>query len=892
MESTEPSRNDAAWSHLAAIYAVLSATNEAILRATDEGDLFRRVCDAAVESGKFRVMAIALPDGDSGNVRIVASGGNVRIADANGMRPEEISAGAPISVADGPHGQGLVGTAFRSRQPAFSNDILADPRTAPWHAMAERHQVRSGAAVPLLQDERAQGVLLFYSAEKNAFDDETLQLIERLARNLAFALQGFAREKERRHAEREQRAVEARYRLILETIEDAYYEVDLRGSIVLCNGAFARLIGYDMEELPGQNYREIQAPATAARVFQLFNEVYRTGISTPSFDWDMVHKAGHTVVGEGSVQLVRDSAGHPIGFCGILRDVTERRKTEQALRESEARFRALTNLSSDWYWEQDAELRYTRMESRHTTSNAIQRTFIGRHPWETELEMHAPGGWEAHRALLQSRQPFRDAIMFRQLANDTPYYISVSGEPMFDQENRFVGYRGVSREITDQKIAEARIQHLATHDSLTGLPNRAMFNQLLSHALTGAHRNERKVAVLFIDLDRFKFINDTLGHVAGDQLLQEITERFKKALRASDVIARLGGDEFVVLIEDVKSVDKVRTVARKLLSAAIKPVLLLGRECRVTASIGIALYPQDGVDEQTLMKNADIAMYFAKSEGKNNFQFYSNDITSQSLERLTLENNLRHAMENGELALHYRAKRDLCSGAITGVEALLRWDNPELGTVSPAQFIPAAEETGLIVPIGKWVLRTACLQNVAWQKQGLPPICMAVNLSVRQFGDEHLLTDLTEILAETGMAPHLLELEITEGMVIQNPAQAVKLLSEIKQLGVRLAIDDFGTGYSSLGQLKNFPIDTLKVDRSFIRDVATNNEDKAITEAIIAMGKTLSLTVVAEGVETREQEAFLREHACDEMQGYYFSRPIPGNEFAELLRDHVPVPSS
>jgi len=877
------SRGDPEWSHLAAIYAVLSSTNEALLRATTNEELYQNVCEAAIESGKFLVMAVAIPEPDTGHIRIVATAGG---------QSREIGGDIAISVTDEvPQGQGLVGLAFRNQCPCFSNDILNDPRTAPWHHIAASQGVQSGAAVPLLLEQQTLGVLLFYSAEKNAFDEETLKLIERLARNVAFALQNFSRESERKAAAQEQRIAEVKYRRILETIEDAYYEVDLRGNIVLFNGAFCRLTGYSESEMAGKNYREIQSPETADRVFENFNAVYRTGIATPSFDWDMQHKGGHTVVGEGSVQLVRDATGKAVGFAGILRDVTERRKIEQALRDSEARFRALTNLSSDWYWEQDAELRYVRMESRHATSNAVQTTFVGKQPWETELEMHAPGGWDGHRELLLAHQPFRDAIMFRQLANDTPYYISVSGEPVFDREHNFTGYRGVSREITDQKIAEARIQHLATHDSLTGLPNREMFNQMLNHALSSAQRYARMCAVLFIDLDRFKFINDTLGHVAGDQLLQEITRRFKKALRASDVVARLGGDEFVVLIPEMNGPEQATKVARKLLSAAIKPVVLLERECRVTASIGIALYPRDGEDEQTLMKNADIAMYFAKSEGKNNYQFYSNDITSQTLERLTLENNLRHAMARNEFTLHYQAKRDLKKGTITGVEALLRWDNPELGSVSPAQFIPAAEETGLIVPIGKWVLRTACLQNVAWQQQGLPPICMAVNLSVRQFSDEDLLCDLAEILAETGMAPELLELEITEGMVIQNPAQAVKLLSAIKALGVRLAIDDFGTGYSSLGQLKNFPIDTLKVDRSFIRDLATNTEDKAITEAIIAMGKTLSLTVVAEGVETQEQEAFLRAHACDEMQGYYFSRPIPGDEFAELLRGHVPLPS-
>ena len=682
------------------------------------------------------------------------------------------------------------------------------------------------------------------------------------------------------------RESEEKYRSILETIEEAYYEVDLKGNLVLCNGAFCRMLGYKAEELIGKNNRSFQPPEAATTVFSIFNQVYRSGMPANSFDWVMLRKDGSRVLGEGSVQLVRDYQGNVTGFRGILRDVTERRRVEQALRESEARFRALTHLSSDWYWEKDAELRYTRMEGRHEKAKSIQNSFVGKRPWETELEVITDGGWQAHRSVLDAREPFRDVVMFRELADGRPYYINVSGEPVFDGTGMFSGYRGVSREITDQKMAEERIKHLATHDALTGLPNRVMFSHLLTTAIPLAQRQRRSLAVLFIDLDRFKFINDTLGHEAGDKLLKKVTSRFKKALRASDVIARFGGDEFVVLVQDLSDTKHVVTIARKILSAAIRPVTLMGRECRVTASIGIAMYPQDGDNEQSLMKNADIAMYFAKEEGKNNFQFYSKDIKSQSLERLVLENNLRNALERNEFSLHYQAKLDLSNSTITGVEALLRWDNAELGSVPPAQFIPIAEETGMIVSIGKWVLRTACAQNVAWQRMGLPPICMAVNLSVRQFSDEHLLHDIAAILRETGMAPHLLELEITEGMVIHNPEHALKLLSAIKAMGVRLAIDDFGTGYSSLGQLKNFPIDTLKVDRSFIRDIATNSEDKAITEAIIAMGKTLSLTVVAEGVETMEQEAFLRENACDEMQGYYFSKPIPAAELEALLSKH------
>ncbi|RJF96813.1 EAL domain-containing protein [Noviherbaspirillum cavernae] len=872
-------RDDERLRHLVAMYAVLNATNEAILRATVAPELYERVCHAAVDGGKFRVTAIAIPDADSGAIKVVA---------VAGTQAQKIGGGAGISIdADSEQGQGLVGLAYRSGVACHSNDFLNDERTRPWHDSARRGGIHSGAAVPLLLDERVIGVLVFYSIERNAFDAETIELIERMARNISFALGNFAREAERRKAEQALRESEEKYRNILETIEDAYYEVDRQGNYVLVNRAFCRMVGYDESEVIGRSYRDFQSPEVAVRVLKAFNEVYQTGVPSNGYDWETIRKDGRKVVSEGSVKLIVNADGEPSGFRGMLRDVTERRKVERALRESEARFRGLTNLSTDWYWEQDSEFRYTRMDSRHTNVMATQRSFLGRRPWETELEIQAGGGWDAHRVLLDGGESFRDVIMYRLLPGGRPYYISVSGEPVVDNEGQFLGYRGVSREITEQKIAEERIQFLATHDGLTRLPNRLMFSELVNHAISTSQRHKRNFAVLFIDLDRFKFVNDTLGHEAGDRLLKEIAARFKQVLRASDVLARLGGDEFVILIQESEDSEQIAVVARRILSAALKPIMLMGQECRVTASIGIATFPEHGQDEQTLMKNADIAMYYAKEEGKNNFQFYSTDIKTLSLERLTLEANLRHAMEHDEFSLHYQAKLDLKKGSITGVEALLRWQNAELGSVAPNRFIPVAEETGMIVPIGKWVLRTACEQNMAWQRQGLPPICVAVNLSVRQFADENLLGDIAAVLAETGLAPHLLEIEITEGMVVHHPERAIKLLTAIKAMGVRLAIDDFGTGYSSLGQLKNFPIDTLKVDRSFIRDIATSADDKAITEAIIAMGKTLSLTVVAEGVETMEQEAFLREHACDEMQGYYFSKPIAADEFTALLKTHL-----
>ncbi|CAG1017098.1 putative signaling protein [Burkholderiaceae bacterium] len=591
---------------------------------------------------------------------------------------------------------------------------------------------------------------------------------------------------------------------------------------------------------------------------------------------------------DGTVLEIR---GMPIpgrGFVTIYTDITQRARAERALRDSEARFRSLTALSSDWYWEQDTEFRFVRLEGRHVSgdSSAFENE-LGKTYWELGFEIE--GGWEARRARLAAHEPFSDLVIQRRYPDGQQRFLRISGEPYLDAQGRFAGYRGVGRDVTPQKIAEERIQYLATHDGLTELPNRVLFSQLLNNKIHNARRYRSTFAVMFIDLDRFKLVNDTLGHEAGDELLKEMASRFSACLRASDVVARLGGDEFVVLVQEVGDREQVTTVARKLLSAAIRPVPIKGQDCRVSASIGVSLFPQDAEDEASLMKRADAAMYRAKAQGKNGFHFYSKEAEAQSLERVSFETSLRLALQRGEFSLHYQAKLDLKSGAISGVEALLRWQHPELGTVPPMEFIPLAEETGLILTIGRWVLKTACAQNVEWQRQGLPAVCVSVNISARQFTDE-LPGDIAEVLAATGMEPSLLELELTEGTVMANAERAVRLLGAIKRMGVRLAIDDFGTGYSSLAQIKRFPIDTLKVDRSFIREIGSGSQEASITQAIIAMGKTLSLTVVAGGVETEEQQTYLSAQACDEIQGYHFSKPVHAEQFAELLRRHVPAP--
>ena len=445
-------------------------------------------------------------------------------------------------------------------------------------------------------------------------------------------------------------------------------------------------------------------------------------------------------------------------------------------------------------------------------------------------------------------------------------------------------HSSLMRRLREEQLAAEQIEYLAFHDKLTGLHNRGMFSRLLEQKLQEAKRYDHPLAILFVDLDRFKNINDTLGHQAGDLLLQEMATRLKTCLGDSDCIARLGGDEFVIMVCGLNAVEQLTALAQKLLASVSRTFRLRDHEFRVTASIGISVYPTDGTDERTLMKNADIAMYQSKEDGKNTFTFYCAALNTHSVERLAFESSLQRALDAGQFRVHYQPKVDCRTSQMKGVEALLRWNHPDLGPVSPAKFIPVAEENGLIVPIGRWVLLTACQQHVAWRDLGYAPLRMSVNLSARQFYDVHLLSDVRSILAQTRMDAAFLELEITESMLMRDVERASKVLDEFKKLGIRLSLDDFGTGYSSLSNLKRFQIDTIKVDRSFVRELPANKEDRAITEAIIAMGRSLNMTIVAEGVETRAQTEFLRDHDCDEFQGFYFSKAVPAAAIADLMR--------
>ncbi|MBV8925539.1 MAG: EAL domain-containing protein [Bradyrhizobium sp.] len=785
------------------MFGAISATNEAILRAKTEQELYQRVCDAASHAGKAIAAVVMLPEERSTRLKAAASAG----ASADLVTQSRYSVDP-----DDIHG-GVCGTAFHTQKPFVDGDVVNSAHGEPWRRAGRSSGTVACVAVPLVKNGQSVGVLMFFVGRSWAADEEVVAVLARMAENVSFALDNFQRAAEKAKAD-DQKERLARMLVSLSATNEAIMRAKSRSELfeLVC-------------ESVAQGAKFTSTCIALAR---------------PDSEYlDLVAVAGPTAENTRKVRLSR-SAGHPEG----------RGLSGTAFRTRQA------CISNDYLSDPRGIAFHAMARSDGAKSGAAFPLRVGGDVVGIMLFLSA----ERHTFTPEF------AELLQRLADNVSFALE-----NFDRADA-------------KHRADERIEYLASHDSLTGLPNREMFNGLLRHTIERARRHERRFALLFIDLDRFKIINDSLGHDAGDVLLVEVAGRLRGALRADDVVARLGGDEFVVIVADGCDRGDIERLAAVLLSLLAEPVQLGGHECHTTASIGIAIFPDNGSDAQTLTKSADVAMYLAKEDGKNGFRFCNGEVRAQSIERLKLETELRHAVERDQFSLHYQPKVEMASGRITGVEALLRWAHPQLGLVPPAQFIPLAEETGLIVPIGRWVLRQACAQNMAWRRRGLRPVSMAVNLSPRQFADEHLLDDIDGALLASRMSPALLQLEVTESMVMRNVARAVRVLDAIRSRGIRLAIDDFGTGYSSMSLMKQLPIDTIKIDRSFVRDLPRDPEDQAIAQAIISMGKALGMTIVAEGVESAEQQAFLRDHHCDEMQGYLFSRPLPPRELAKLLR--------
>ena len=569
-------------------------------------------------------------------------------------------------------------------------------------------------------------------------------------------------------------------------------------------------------------------------------------------------------------------------IAAVNRMGADLQQREDALRQSERRLQAILDNSTAVICMKDVTGRYLLVNRCFEEMFSVTRAQAEGHS-DAELFPASLARLlrDNDRQVIEARAPMEFEEMI-QLGEERRTYISVKF-PLSDSDGEVYAVCSISTDITQRMRDEARLEYLAYHDVLTGLANRALFMDRLEHAISRRNPAARKLAVLFMDLDRFKYINDTLGHEIGDHLLKILARRLSECLRKSDTIARFGGDEFAILLEDLESGETASQVAEQLLDVFTQPVHIQGHELYMTTSIGISIFPDDCDDAGCLLKNADTAMYRAKEMGRNIYQYYSEEMSNQTLERLRLETDLRNAMEKNQFYIVYQPQVELGGGRVIGVEALIRWRHPELGMVSPLKFIHILEEMGLIGAVGEWVLRQACRQACQWRRNGHPGLRMSVNLSVRQFHDPQLHRRVAQILAETGMAASGLELEITEGVLMQQDQVTMANIKDLQRMGVRLSIDDFGTGYSSLSYLKRFPISTLKIDRSFIRDLAEDPEDAAIVRAIIAMARSLKLEIIAEGVETEQQLAFLSAQGCAAVQGYFFSPPLSADELEKYL---------
>ena len=1155
---------------LGRMYAALNAANEEILKNRDPSVLYQRLCELLIEHAGLQLAAVRLLDRQSGWIEPVAHAGG----------PASYLARARVSIdRKRPQSHGPSGRVALEGCTLVNNDYFADPALALWHDEARAAGIAAMMSVPLRRGGEVIGLMSLYSAEKAWFDPELVGLAERMAANVSFALDNFDREAKRAAVAQALRESETRFRSLTELSADWYWEQDAQfrftvisgpGADALANGSAASYLGkarwetQDLEPYEGDWHAH---RAQLERRESFHDVVFRRRFADGS--------SGYMSV---SGEPVFDAEGGFAGYCGVAKNVTDKVRAAQALREGETRFRSLTSLSSDWYWEQDAELRFVANGGADKLRGGITAAeHVGLRRWELPGTEALSGSWKEHQAILAARLPFRD-FMLRRTAGGEVHYISVSGEPifgeggvfrgyrgvakdvtashravlalreseerfrnlsglssdwyweqdaefrfthtsadrgspvfgdpatllgktrwdlpltplsctwdrhrevlrahrtfrdfeysyageggalryvsasgypMFDEAGRFTGYRGIARDITarkhdEQRItlhaerqeaiarfgqyalgrrtidelyaeaartlrggcvdaacglelladgarymvraadgagaqrtlgmvatiapdsllpetlrenapriideeflasrpldgpgrewrramksavyvpvraednpasvlgmyslqakafgaedvrfaeavghvlstalqrqrAEQRLAHLAQFDALTGLPNRSLLQDRFAQTLVQSRRRHVHAGVLFVDLDRFKLINDTLGHHQGDALIRQVGERLVACVRPGDTVGRISGDEFAVVLADLARPDDASLVAQKALDALARPFELGGNEAYVTASIGIAAFPADGDDAETLLKNADMAMYRAKESARNSYCFFTAEMNQRSVAKVQLNTDLRRALERSEFTLHYQPKVDLASGKLRGMEALLRWKHPTRGLVSPGEFIPALEDSGLILPVGEWVVDEACRQLRCWSEAGNMPVPVAVNLSPKQFGRRELDALIRAALVRGGVSAEFLELEITESCLMENPEDAVRALRNLRAAGLRISVDDFGTGYSSLSYLTRLPLSALKIDRSFVRDAETSAEATSIVRAVIDMAQNLRLTVIAEGVETEQQAAFLRRHGCDQAQGYFYGRPVPAEEISSRL---------
>jgi len=641
---------------------------------------------------------------------------------------------------------------------------------------------------------------------------------------------------------------------------------------------FNNRVSYDQITLPQDRERVRTHIHEAMERNEAFEVEYRIRRADGSIRWVLERGVG-----------LRDDHGELAWMEGFIQDISDRMAVNEALREAVRRFRSIFEHATEGIFQ-------TTPDGQYLNANPALARIYGHDAPDTLINHLQDIGRQLYvlperRAefvhIMQTRGVVRsfESQVYRR--DGSVIWISENARAVRDDDGKVQFYEGTVVDITERKQHETVLEHQASHDNLTGLPNRSLLRDRIEQAIAMGYRNGHKVAVVFVDLDHFKLINDSLGHHVGDRLLLEVADRLVGCVRGHDCVARQGGDEFVIVLTEQHDDDGIIAIVSRLLEVISQPWIDNGHEYGLSCSMGISCYPQDGDDPDALLRCADAAMYQAKASGRNTYHFFTPELNHAINERLELESRLRHALDRDELRVYYQPRVDVAGGRIIGAEALIRWDCPGRGLIPPDSFVPIAEESGLITPIGKWILQEACRQNRAWQDAGLPPISVSVNLSPIQFRHAGLVESVAAALACSGLDPAWLELELTESFVMHDAERINVAMQALKALGIAIAVDDFGTGYSSLSYLKRFPVDRLKVDKSFVRDIDSDPDDAAIVRAIITLGHALGLKVVAEGVETAAHLEYLRLHGCDELQGYYFSRPVPAAEMEALLRDAV-----
>jgi diguanylate cyclase (GGDEF)-like protein/PAS domain S-box-containing protein len=852
----------------ARLYAALSGLSELVARALSVDELLRGACELAVSSGNFQLALVRMAQPGSALAAVVAcSGEQTPWMD----RPIDLRPGSPDN-------ESLVARAYRSGQPVVSRHADLPPGHFVARAAADTG-TRSAGAFPLYRHGRCVGAMLVRSRAPDAFEGDVAVLLERMAGTVSRGLDALETAEE-----------VGRFRLALDNSADTVSLVDAETLRFLdVNDTLCRLTGYTREELLAMRVPDL-LPHSAEEVRAAYDALIRDP-SRPGFIRTHYKcKDGSTIPFESARRVLR-SGGRWI-MVAVSRDTRERDAAEAeraAMRQrDQALVRALAEIIYEWWpatdvfaWEGD----YTRVLGYSADE-------IGNDGASWDGRVH-PDDLPAALAELEAvKRERRNYDLEYRLRRRDGRYVWVHDRSVctFDADGSLVRVIGVLADIDARKQAESRIEHLASHDALTGLPNRTLLRDRVEQAIARARRIGGHVGLMFVDLDQFKLVNDSWGHLAGDALLLEVARRLHDTVREGDTVARLGGDEFVLLLPDLTRPGDATVVAAKVAQMLAKPMAIEGREMRTSASIGIGLFPGDGADLDSLLQCADAAMYRAKEAGRNNYQFYSAEMGAQARSRVELEGGLRQALERGELRLHYQPQVDLVSGEIRAFEALLRWQHPVRGMIPPAEFIPVAEDSGLIVPIGQWALREACREAAEWAAAGLGSMKVSVNLSARQFWRGGVTEAVRAALSESSLAPGQLELEITESVVAKDLKQVMLTLEHLRRMGVTVAIDDFGTGYSSLAYLRSLPIQKLKIDRSFIVDTPDDAGASALVAEIVRLAHVLSLEVVAEGVETDRQAAFLRDAGCEAMQGFLFSRALPAAECAGLLRSRRRLP--